>query len=276
MPRVQLAVRSRKPAAPCTSRKCSCKPGQKAEGSRGLRQVNRNRQTGDEEENALGPHSHTVKCRHGTTLAERPGGSPRCAWGQERGLRMCKVGAAPSFRSPFLHPLRARGSRSVRLRGRETPLQELGQMPAAFFLPPSSHGLACGADAAIGSAGKAGQESPSSSQRIKKGSPGAGKHLDKGRHLGRPFRAHWARLDRGPRVRACALTPDGPSQTLRSGLQAATRRHSAAQIQTGARKGSENPMESAAHERLGGTCSLNPAAQRLSLQNLNKTQRLRI
>lgn len=33
MPRVQLAVRSRKPAAPCTSRKCSCKPGQKAEDS---------------------------------------------------------------------------------------------------------------------------------------------------------------------------------------------------------------------------------------------------
>lgn len=132
MPRVQLAVRSRKPAAPCTSRKCSCKPGQKAEGSRGLRQVNRNRQTGDEEENALGPHSHTVKCRHGTTLAERPGGSPRCAWGQERGLRMCKVGAAPSFRSPFLHPLRARGSRSVRLRERN-PSPRAGANACCLF-----------------------------------------------------------------------------------------------------------------------------------------------
>lgn len=115
--------------------------------------------------------------------------------------------------------------------------------------------------------GRAGQQSSCLLARgPEKGGPGLGKHQGDCRHL-RTFRNCWVHPWAGRR----ALTPNSPSQTLRTELQDG---HQMAQCKTDP----DSPAKAlktrgtTAQRKLAGTCSLNTAGQLQSPQDLSKTQ----
>ena len=153
---------------------------------------------------------------HGA-LAQDPRTSSSCALGGRKGdSKYSKRGQCTPYIFLFSILSQARCGRSIKLRGRETPsTRGWGKLSLPFFFlcPPTAWP---GRQTSLQEVpGRAGQQRPCLLAREpEKGGPGLGKHQGDCRHL-RTFRNCWAHPWAGRR----ALTPNSPSQTLRTELQ---------------------------------------------------------